>query len=226
MRTMSTRSWALCAALGGCWLVLAASGCGPTLEQDRMHDIAADGVALYKRGCYREAREDFEFALKGTPADANLLFNLGQCYDKLGDPAKAEAYYQQCLTQNAKHAPCRQAVAQLLRDTDRRQQSEEFVEDWLRQEPALADAHALDGWRLRSDKQYEEAKGRLQEALKLDAHNLLALTELGLLYEELAHPERAVVLYEHALRVTPQDAALTARIQRLRGQGAGKPRPD
>ena len=35
------------------------------------------------------ARDDFEFALQGTPNDANLLFNVGRCYDRLGNPVKA-----------------------------------------------------------------------------------------------------------------------------------------
>jgi tetratricopeptide (TPR) repeat protein len=221
MRTKRGRIWAV-----GVAGLLALAGCGPTLEQQRMHDIAADGVSLFQRGQYREAREDFEFALQATPNDANLLFNIGQCDDRLGDLRKAEEYYQKCLVQNAKHAACRQALALLWRKTDRGQQATEFIEDWLAREPELAAAYALDGWRLRLDKQYEEAKGRLQQALHYDPHSVMALTELGLLYEQLEHPERALALYERALRVTPNDPELTERVQKLKKQGAGRPRPD
>ncbi len=221
MPMRSGRNWALCVAG-----LLALGGCGPTLEQERLRDIAADGVSLFQRGQYREAREDFEFALKANPNDANLLFNVGQCYDRLNDGTKAEDYYQKCLAQNAKHAACRQALALLWRKTDRTQKAAEFVEDWLAREPELASAYALDGWRLRLDQQYEEAKGRLQRALHFDPHNVMALTELGLLYEQLEHPERALALYEQALRVTPHDPELLERVKLLKQQGAGRPRPD
>jgi tetratricopeptide (TPR) repeat protein len=223
MRTKCARNW----AVGGCGLLLAAAlGCGPTLEQERLREIAQDGVVLFKQGRYSQAREDFEFVLQTTPNDANTLFNAGQCCDRMGELRKAEDYYQLCLNQNPKHALCRQAQARLLRDTDRRQQAEDQVEEWLRKEPELADAFALDGWRLRQDKHFEEAKGRLQQALNRDARNVLALTELGLLYEELEYPDRAIVLYERALQVTPHDEKLTERVKLLKSRGAGKPRPE
>jgi tetratricopeptide (TPR) repeat protein len=220
MWTKGARNWAV-----GVAGLLALAGCGPTLEQTRARDIAADGVSLFQHGRYREAREDFEFALQATPNDANLLFDVGRCHDRLGDRKQAEEYYQKCLAQNGKHAQCRQALALLWRETDRKQQAAEFVEDWLAREPELASAYALDGWRLRLDKQYQEATGRLQQALHHDPHDAMALTELGLLYEQLEHPERALALYERALQVSPHDPELTERVTALKKQGAGRPKP-
>ena len=88
MGTKSKPTWARCVGWSGCLLLLALAGCGPTLEQDRLHDIAEDGVALFHRGQYQDARESFEVALKAKPNDANLLFNTGQCYDRLGNRAR------------------------------------------------------------------------------------------------------------------------------------------
>src|ERR1700733_13072948 len=72
------------------------SGC-VTQNQEQFHQYNNDGVELYKKGSYREALEDFQFALKFGPQDPNLLFNIGQCYDRLSQSDKAENYYKQCL---------------------------------------------------------------------------------------------------------------------------------
>ena len=109
--------------------------------------------------------------------------------------------------------------------TDRRQQAEEFIEEWLKSKPKLAAAYALDGWRLRRDGQFVQAQGRLQQAVHLDRHCVFALTELGLLFEQLEHPERAIIMYEHALQATPHDEELIERINQCR-KGAGKPQPE
>jgi tetratricopeptide (TPR) repeat protein len=99
------------------------------------------------------------------------------------------------------------------------------VEGWLAREPKLAEAYALDGWRLRQDGQLEEAEGRLQQALHLDPHNVRALVELGRLFEHTEFPERALVLYEWALRVSPKDEEIAERVNLLRRKGVGKPKP-
>ena len=41
------------------------------------------------------------------PDDPTLLYDLGECYDRLGDTAKAERFYSQCLLHSPNHADCR-----------------------------------------------------------------------------------------------------------------------
>ena len=105
-------------------------------------------------------------------------------------------------------------------------QAEEFIELWLKSEPELAAAYALDGWRLRRDGQFVQAQGRFQQAVDKDRHCVFALTESGLLFEQLDHPERAIVMYERALQVTPHDPELIERFNQLSRMGTGKPLPE
>src|SRR4051812_20241789 len=56
-----------------------------------------DGIRLFQQGKVQEAKETFEVALALKPKDVNLAFNLGRCYDRLGNPAKAEELFTQCL---------------------------------------------------------------------------------------------------------------------------------
>jgi Tfp pilus assembly protein PilF len=210
--------------LGIAGLLLA--GCVPWTAPERVRDYNEDGVYLYQRGDYRSASESFKAALTLQPEDPGLLYNLGQCHDHLGQSGRAEHYYNECLLRSRNHAACRQALAELLVREGRWSEAVRMVEDWLAREPKLASAYALDGWLWHRAGDLPRAQARLQQALQLDPHDVRALTELGLVYESLQRPDRAVALYEHALERAPIQAELTRRINHLRSHGVGRPRPD
>ena len=67
-----------------------------------------------KRGEYMQARETFKAALALEPEDPSLRFNLGQCYDRLGDQDRAEKAYRECLQRAADHVESRHALCVLL----------------------------------------------------------------------------------------------------------------
>src|SRR5271165_2996255 len=96
---MARRGW----IIGLCLL----SGCAQT-AQDRVREYNEDGVLLFKKGDYAHARETFQAALALKPTDCNLLYNIGQCYDRLGQPDRAEQAYLECLKANPNHMECRQ----------------------------------------------------------------------------------------------------------------------
>jgi len=208
-----------------CCLLPSLAGC-ETAGQDRARSFNEDGVYLFQRRDYGAASESFEEALRLQPKDPALLYNVGQCYDRLNVTAKAETYYQQCLEQDANHAPCRHALAVLWFRTGRAPQAEQFIEDWLAKDPKRADAYVEDGWRLRQEGSLNQAQARLQQALDLEPHNTRALTEMGLLYEVLQMPERAAVLYQRVLAEDPKQTDVTDRLNLLRQKKVGNPLPD
>jgi len=101
-----------------------------------------------------------------------------------------------------------------------------MVEDWLAREPRLAAAYAEDGWLWRQAGDLPRAQARLQQALELDPHNERALVELGILYETMERPERAVALYERVLADNPRQTAVKRRPALLVSRGIGPPRPE
>ena len=107
----------------------------------------------------------------------------------------------------------------------RRKQAVAMVEDWLARRPKRSDPYAEDGWLWHQAGDLPQAQARLQQALDLDPHNVRALAELALVYEHLGLPERAVVLYERALDVDPGQPDVAQRLNQLRAQGAGRPKP-
>jgi Flp pilus assembly protein TadD len=185
-----------------------------------------DGVYLFQGGDFASARESFQAALELTPADSGLLYNLGQCYDRLGDATRAERYYGECLRQASNHAAARQALAALLVRQGRWEEAAQLTRDWLEREPKLAAAHAMEGWLLHQAGDLPQAQARLQHALELDPKNVAALTELARVYEELQRPDRAVVLYERVLERDRRQVELARRINQLRADGVRRPQPD
>src|SRR5262249_26091618 len=157
-------------------LVTCLAGCPPHVDE-RARAFTEDGIHLFRRGDYFDARESFEAALALQPGDANLLYNVGQCYDRQGKVGKAEEYYHLCLGRSANHASCRHALAVLLTRAGRRADADRMVLEWLAAEPELADAYAEEGWRLRQNGELQQAMGRFHQALERDPHHVRALTE-------------------------------------------------
>ena len=201
------------------------AGC-ETPAQERARPFNEDGVYLFQRHDYASARESFEEALRVQPKDPGLLYNLGQCYDRLNNTAKAEYFYQQCLQQDAHHAPCRHALAVLWYRSGHAKEAEQLIEDWLAREPKRADAYVEDGWRLRQEGELNQAQARLQQALDLEPRNVRALTEMGILFEVLQMPERAAALYQRVLAEDPRQTEVADRLNVLRQKKVGRPLPD
>lgn len=208
------------------WAYLLLAGCVTTATSERAQIYNEDGVYLFAQAQYRPALESFELALTLQPQDASLLFNAGQCHDRLGDAQTAEKYYLECLQQSAKHVEARRAYVALLARTGRGDQSNKLIDQWLNQQPDLADAYVLDAWRLRQQNAIPQAHGRLQQALALDPHHAAALTELGIIYEQTGMPDRAYVLYERILAREPRNYEVAQRLEQLKAKGIKRPLPE
>jgi Flp pilus assembly protein TadD len=206
-------------------LSLFLGACAP-MDHERLRDYNEIGVELYQRGEFADARDCFDAALRLAPDDTGLVFDLAQCHDQLGDRAKAEELYKQCLEKVPNHPECRHALAVLLVRQQRRDEAATMIDDWLEREPRLGDAYAEHGWLLHQQGDLPRAHARLQQALQFDPQNVRALTELGLIFEAMNRPERALVLYERALQIKPRQPDLTHRVQELKKRGVERPKPD
>jgi Flp pilus assembly protein TadD len=215
------RPWVLFPIL----LVWSASGCvNPAAE--KVHDFTEDGIHLYNTGDYFNARESFQAALALKPGDPDLLYNVAQCYDRSGKDGQAERFYTDCLKRAPKHAECRHALTALMVRQGRWGEATTMVHDWLKNEPQSATAYAEDAWLWRQYGDLPKARARVEEALVLDPQDNRALLEKAQIYELLNRPDRAVFLYEQALRYHPNQPAVASRIRELRTQGAERPHPD
>jgi Tfp pilus assembly protein PilF len=206
-------------------LALLAGACAQTTHE-RLRELNEDGVHLYEQGSFDHARETFQLALSLQPGDPHLLYNLGRCHDQLGHLERAEQIYRQCLQAAPDHAECRHALVVLLAGHGRRPEAGQLVQTWLARDPRRASPYVEDAWLLLQDGDLLSARGRLQQAVRLEPRNSQALAELGRLYERLNYPDRAVVMYERALEANPHQPEVARQVSLLRSQGVGRPRPE
>ena len=208
----------------GCLLLLS-GGCTSAVP-DRVRVYNDDGVHLFRRGDYLQARDTFQAALELAPEDVSLRYNLAQSCEHMGDRDRAEKLYQECLQKDPGHADSRQALCVLMVRQGRSAEASRMVEEWLAKEPARGDAYALDGWLWHQAGDLPRAQSRLQQALQFDAGNVRAMNELALIYEAMRRPERAYALYERSLDAQPEQPEIVVRVNRLKAQGVSFPKPD
>src|SRR6266436_1955420 len=79
--------------------MLFCAGCAAT-QDERIKEFNDDGLQLFARGNFQAARDSFEMALTLSPQDPAILYNVGQCQDRLGDWRQAEQYYIACVQIN------------------------------------------------------------------------------------------------------------------------------
>jgi Tfp pilus assembly protein PilF len=202
-----------------------AGGCAP-VNQQQVREYNEDGVHLFHKGSYSEARACFAAALALQPHDPDLLYNLAQCHDKLGQTARAEQTYRECLQLAPNHPEAWHALTVLLVNTNRRDLAASQVRDWMAREPDLGAPHAEHAWLLALEGDLINLRGRLQEALARDPRNNLANLELARYYEKHDRKDRALILYERALELNPHQPDIVQCVSRLRAEGVGKPKPD
>src|SRR5262249_52858131 len=112
-------------------LILLAGLVGCTsVDADRWRIFNEEGVTLYAQGNYRQALENFDYALTLHSQDPILIFNMAQCYDRLGDPKRAEQYYAGCLQLDPKHADARLALIELRYRAGKIAEANRMIQDW------------------------------------------------------------------------------------------------
>ncbi len=204
---------------------MAMTGCAQDAHE-RIQAYNDDGLSLYRQGRFFDARESFESALALKSDDAGLLYNIAQCHDHEGNQAQAEKYYNECLVRDPDHLACHHALTTLYVRNQRMPDAVKHVETWLTSSPKLAAAHAEDGWLWHEQGDLPRAQARLEAALLLNPHEWRALTELGLVYEGLQRPDRALILYDQSLVENPNQTEVKSRVARLKAEGAKPPKPE
>jgi Tfp pilus assembly protein PilF len=205
-------------------LSLFVAGC-TSLDEDKWRTVNENGVLLFSKGEYDEARDTFEYALTFHGNDPVLMYNIAQCYDRQGKAKNAEQYYAMCLQRDPKYADARLALIDLRYRAGRTGEANQMIRDWVTQEPNSADPYVADAWRLRQERNLPMAQGRVLEALGKDQNNRRALTELAILEEMQGKPDRAYELYERILRREPNQIEIRERLEKLKAQGVKRPAP-
>ena len=166
------RRWVCCGLL----MLLSATGC--VRESGENARLSPKTVFTFTQlALYKDAQESFQAALALKPGDPDLLYDVGQCCDRLGQDAAAERAYSDCIQRSPNHAECRHALATLLVRHGRWSEATTMVHDWLhasrrrrRPSPKMRGYGAVTAT-------CPKAQTRVEEALALDPHDNRALED-------------------------------------------------
>lgn len=169
------------------------------------------------------AREGFAAAARGAPDWAEAHYNLGVVEAMLGDLVAAESSYRAALRAQPRLLPAANNLANLLCERSSGEEAIALLQGVLATAPAFAIGWATLGRCLLRIRQPAPAIEALRRALSLDVAQTAAWQNLGDAYQLQGEVEAAAYSYAQALSLEPQSAALSFKLDTLRG--AQPPRP-
>jgi membrane associated rhomboid family serine protease len=158
-------------------------------HEDAGRDFAQKGLQELKAGRYQEGAELYERAVQADSDHANWWYNLGVAYVRLRKADEAEA-----------------ALARAVR----------LQPDQPTYRRALFEWKADLAFKSYEKGDFARAVERYRQALELNAEDARVWYHLGLAYERLADIHAAVLAYQRATELAPDDEAYRAALMRLR----------
>lgn len=159
-----------------------------------------EGLKLTAQGQHARAIERFEQALVHQPADARVLFALGNTARALGMARPAENFFRRVLAQEPARLEAVIALSNLLRLQGNFIEAEALLAPALVQTPdtpelwlTLGSVYRESGDRIRAEEHY-------RRALNCRPHYAAALCNLADLLSDDADVDGALALYDRALR--------------------------
>jgi tetratricopeptide (TPR) repeat protein len=105
--------WALCGAAG-----IAAAQAAPEEVTAQVEELSAEGSQLFRQGRYREAIAVFERAYNLAQV-ANLLYNIGLSYERLGERQAAINYYERFIVARDADPEVRSRALERVRELEK-----------------------------------------------------------------------------------------------------------
>ena len=207
-------------------LVPAVASARPPETQDstpagpqRAAELVNQGTELFQQGQFDAAAARYAAALKLTPDDETVHFNLGLAQARLGRTAEATQSYLEALRLFPDYAEAHNNLGNLLAKEGKLAEAAEHLRAALALTPESASAQNNFGTLLVKQGKLEEAVKHYAEAVRLMPDYVEAHSNLGHAYVTQGKLEQAAAEFEAALRLKPNfEPALRgmARLQQKR----------
>ncbi|MCI0511679.1 tetratricopeptide repeat protein [candidate division KSB1 bacterium] len=184
---------------GVCWLlvVLLMSSFGYG------QDYVAEAGKFFLMKDYKTAIEKYKLALAKKPGDARVHYNLGVCYEKLGEYPTALASYQKALELQPGFKDAQEAIKNVSMNTDLKNQQ-------------IAGESLLKANTAFLKKDYTTAIAEYQKVIEVAPRNFQALFNLGSCYEQVGEYKNALNSMERGLAQNPASVEAQTSVQRLK----------
>lgn len=167
---------------------------------------------------FREAAALLKKGLALEPENADLHYELGVLYDKMGDAAGAIKKMKQVIDMDPKHADALNYLGYTYADKGiHLEEAESLIRRALEVEGD--NGYILDsmGWVYYRQGEYEKARQFMEKAVERVPDDPVILEHAGDVYIKLQQPEKAIQYYRRALENAPANkAALGEKIEAAR----------
>jgi tetratricopeptide (TPR) repeat protein len=175
-------------------------------------------LARYLREAHRwsDARREIDWMLQREPDDAGLHMDLGFCRDMLGDEAGAIEAGRRALALAPDSPQVMNFLGYLLADHNRDlQEAEGLVRRAVAQDPDNGAYLDSMGWVLYRLGRLDEARARLEQAVKLTGGDPVVHEHLGDVYRDLKLLELARAQYRMSLAVDGSNRRLHNKLDAI-----------
>jgi len=178
-------------------------------------DIPPANMTRTEQASYALALKDFFAEQKLNADQPETLVNLGNLYAAQGKPAEAEKAYREALKLDDLWGPAYVNLADVLRETQRDQESELILQQGIQKSPSTATLHYSLGLLKIRKKNPPAALLALQRAHELAPGNTRFTYVYALALAENGDKPQALAMIDHALNSAPSDRALAALREQL-----------
>jgi len=175
------------------------------LMQDKTGVLFNIALAYYKKGDWKDAREQFTPLAKARPADVRIAILLGDTDLRLNESAAAVDLLTPLEEANAQNPDFDYVFASALISTGRRRDGIQRAEK-AAEIANGADAYLMAGTALLQINEFEKARNDLDKALNLDPKLPAAVYSLaGTARDKTGDPQAAETAFRQALALDPND---------------------
>ena len=179
------------------------------------------GLAYYQTGDEDMALNAFQRGVSQINKESNahivsdFYYFMGDILHKKGKQQEAFAAYDSCLQWKDDNIACLNNYAYYLCETtDDLKRAEQMSYKTIKEEPQNATYLDTYAWILFMQQRYSEAKIYIDQALQNDSDSSAVITEhAGDIYIQNREPERAVELWQQALKKDPNNKVLIRKIK-------------
>ncbi len=155
-----------------------------------------------------QAHHHYRIAIEQNPQDAKAYNDLGTLYERWGRLQQAQTYYQQAIAAEPNRRQTQRNLAALLLKQHRPQEARLVLDQALAQDSDGADLHHLRGWCDRLSDRLDLALAHYLRSLQLDSNQVQVHEDLGKLFDRLQQPAAALICFQRAVELAPQQLDL------------------
>ncbi len=175
--------------------VLFLVGCNTT--SGKMHQQI--GSTHYRNGQLQQAKEEFHRALADDPQNATHAHNLATTMKKQGNMVAAEQMFRRAITIDPNHQPAYHGLVKMMNAQGRSKEAVSLLNNWQQSNTASAAPYVEMAALQRETNDIAGAEQSLKTALKKQPNHPIAISNLGLLYEQTGRVNEAKIMYQRSL---------------------------